>query len=294
MCEEQLYERYLPGYMNTNCEQERNRIWEQASAETIYQLSAELQRLRGSGADLISFVHPERSDGPVSAWPDLLSMDIVYWRKHRHWLMEPQNESETSQNSRLGTIGHNQVPENYINQYIGDDIRLFYNSCFVYGRLYSALHYILALAKRQLDRWAHSLYPYQLKMAPHHSANRTGPSVLNTPLPGGDALGSHASVKAYFHQQYTNWISEQYIEWMIVLNAQLNRQTAATYIHQYTDPNGVPCVDFICKNENTLRMIRPNHFVEDIQQMANSSGFLDHELQQIVARIEKQCRSLGW
>ncbi|MDW2406326.1 hypothetical protein R7042_29485, partial [Vibrio sp. 1262-1] len=89
-------------------------------------------------------------------------------------------------------------------------------------------------------------------------------------------------------------IEEQYLNWMFELNTQLSHQTAATYIIEYEDELGIPRVDFICKNENTLRMIRPAHFVEDMRQMVSSTDYLDHQVQQVALRIERQCRAKGW
>lgn len=78
MLEERLYERYLPGYLESNSEEEKQRLWQQADPNTIYQLNSELQKLHGEGNDLISFSDSNRSHLPITAWPDMLSADIAF------------------------------------------------------------------------------------------------------------------------------------------------------------------------------------------------------------------------
>ncbi|HCH1881360.1 TPA: hypothetical protein NKR12_005472, partial [Vibrio parahaemolyticus] len=160
MLEERLYERYLPGYLESNSEEEKQRLWQQADPNTIYQLNSELQKLHGEGNNLISFSDPHRSHLPITAWPDMLSADIAFWRKHQHWLLQ-SNEPVTPTNEDDLSVNY-KIPLNYINQYNGEHLRLFYGSRLVYARLFSALHYILNHVKSVIEDWSHDRYPYQL------------------------------------------------------------------------------------------------------------------------------------
>ncbi|EGQ8159777.1 hypothetical protein GUA36_14830 [Vibrio parahaemolyticus] len=291
MLEERLYEHYLPGYLESNSEEEKQRLWQQADPNTIYQLNSDLQKLHGEGNDLISFSDPHRSHLPITAWPDMLSADIAFWRKHQHWLLQsndpvtPTNEDDLSVNYK--------IPLNYINQYNGEHLRLFYGSRLVYARLFSALHYILNHVKSVIEDWSHDRYPYQLPIELYIPTTSEPQSAVRSTYHHFNSA-NYQSLKNYFQQHYSSWIEEQYLNWMFELNTQLNHQTAATYIVEYEDEFGIPRVDFICKNENTLRMIRPAHFVEDMRQMVSSTDYLDHQVQQVALRIERQCRAKGW
>ena len=284
--EERLYDYYLPGYSLAHSESERQRLWEQACPETIYQLNAELQLLRGEGADKLSFTRPQRKmPTALRQWSNLLTLDIAHWHQQQPWSVSPHliHSEPSSAHSRPFSPTSRMmsaVPPHYINLYDGEPIRLFYHSYFVYGQLYSALHYILQHAKQALEAWVATRYPYDLLKDLH-------PEQF-------DSLHDHDALKTYFHHQYAEWFAEQYLNAMFTLNEHLNLQTAATYIIEYTDQNGCPCVDFICKNNTALSMVRPSHFVEDMQQMANSAQYLDFEVQQLAAEIEKHCREQGW
>ncbi|MEI8656171.1 hypothetical protein [Vibrio sp. Hal054] len=48
-----IIETYLPGYTQAD-EATRQMLWDEASADTLYQLNAEIQLLRGKGADKLS------------------------------------------------------------------------------------------------------------------------------------------------------------------------------------------------------------------------------------------------
>ncbi|GAA5645063.1 hypothetical protein [Vibrio proteolyticus] len=292
MLKQQLYERYLPGYSESKSNEEKQRLWQQAAPETIYQLNSELQKLHGEGADFLSLSDPMRAQLGVSIWPDLLAMDIAFWREHQHWLMH--NDIPPTSFKRVNDSSLNcKIPQNYINQYNGEHLRLYYQSQLVYGRLYSALHYILNHVKSAIDTWIEERYPYQLPSELYFPSDDEQPTRSQITYRRSDNF-NYQSLKRYFNQHYSSWLGEQYLNWMLELNQQLNRQTAATYIVEYCDAHGSPCVDFICKNESTLRMIRPDHFVEDMLQMASSTHYLEHEVQLVALDIEKRCRAEGW
>lgn len=281
MSEEQLYQRYLPGYSDAKTDDERQRLWQLASPKTRYLIDCERQQMYGEGSDLISFHDTQRSQLVPTSWPNLLSLDIAHWQ-HKHW--SPQYQVIQNSHSVLSKTS----PPNYINQFGGEQIRLFYRSRFVYARLYSALHYILIHAKLMSDQWSQERHPYHLPLELYQPPEsiQSSPSMVTE--------NGYQSLRNHFLQSYSDWADDQYFNWLRSFNDELNHQTPAAYIIEYQDKDGMPWIDFICKNENALAIVRPEHFVEDIEQIATSNQFLEHQVQKLAAQIEKSCREQGW
>lgn len=296
MSEEQIYERYLPGYSKSMSFSEIQSLMEQVSVDVQYKINAELQQIHGEGDDRLSFENLFRSQNDPLQWPNLLALDVAYWSRQPWHVANTQLSSEQS-SFEIGTTKDSEhahdVPSDYLNLYCGERVRLFYRDRFVYGRLFSALHYVLIHAKLFADHWGQQRYPYQLPMETFIKTSREhgDTSSLTQKLINRKA---YQSLREYFNQHYISWVSEHYLDWMIELNTSLNHQTAATYIIEYQNADGLPWVDFICKNEATLRNIRPSHFVEDIDHMRSSETYLEHEVQKMAAQIVDHCRTQGW
>ncbi|SEF84191.1 hypothetical protein [Vibrio hangzhouensis] len=288
MLEHEVYERYLSGYSSTLTEQEIQALLQKASASEKYQIDRALQPHYGKGADHLSINNPHRANLDFFSWPDLLSIDVAFWQQ-QHWLFSsPAYAHRLHHNTGL----HYSVPDHYVNLYCGETIQLIYHSQFVYARLFSALHYILIHAKLLADHWSLERFPHHLPTElyhPHEVINDKSfdpNKVVNNQ--------SYQALKQHFLEHYTSWVDEQYLNWIQPLDTTLNKQTAAAYIIEYQDADGLPWVDFICKNNNALQIVRPDHFVEDIENIAASHHYLEHEVQQIAAQFEKHYQSQDW
>nr|WP_086938216.1 hypothetical protein [Thaumasiovibrio occultus] len=296
MSQEQLYQRYLPAMLQAKHEAEKQQLWQRAGPEVRYYIDSEVQKRCGEGADKLT-MNSHATLQPIT-WPDLLTMDVAYWQQ-RQWRPQQQPAASREQLSPLTSSSTStststsqsrllaSVPPDYINLYVGEPIRLFYHSRLVYGHLYSALHYIVLHAEHMVQRWSQAHFPYQW---PHEfyaaPTERVPPTV--------SLSDGHDWIKPYFLAHCEQWLQTQHFDWLLELNQALNQQTAAAYVIEYQDDKGFPWVDFVCKNEDALRLVRPDHFAEDIDHIAASPDYLSHHVQQFAAQLEKQCRDVGW
>ena len=258
---------------------------------STYEMHANTQLECGEGSDLISLHEPRRTGQAIGQWPDLLSFDIAYWIALRKELNAITRSSNNDDYEHLYDPRFIQgVPNEYQNQLRGEWIRLYYNNRFAYGNLYSAAHFVMFKALLQVTAWQNSRFPFQLQQDSHflpHDAH--GYEALHR-----ESYFNYESIKAYFGSHCSDWLSEHYLDFFTDLNDQLNQQTPATFVLEYLNSKGLPCVDFICKNEQSMRMVRPAHFVEDIQHMKGDPNYLDFKAQQLAAKIANEIRSMGF
>lgn len=285
MSEHQLYDRYLPGYTDAHSEDERQRLWFQASAQARYKIHRGLQQQYCEGDDCIRFRNHDRAElGPVD-WPDLLSLDVALW-KARQWNPSPSRQEEPISKQ---TVSTQTTPANYINSYDGERMQLFYDSRFVYARIFTAAHYVLMHAKLLSDHWSNERFPHHLPTelyTPPTSERSFSSSLIN--------LDGYQSLRKHFLQDFSDWSESQHFNWLIELNEEMNKQTAAAYIIEYEDDDGIPWVDFVCKNESALNLVRPAHFIEDIRRIASDNHYIEHQALKLASRIEDECRHKGW
>ncbi|MGL6313865.1 hypothetical protein [Vibrio sp. WXL103] len=265
----------------------------QQEPQLIYQAHAASQLELGEGRDRITLNEPRRPQTSILEWPNLLTLDIAYWNRQLHEINK-LGQSDVAIGGQDSEHGLNiTAPDGYLNQLRGEWIRLFYYQRFVYGNLYSALHYIMYKALVEVAAWLHARYPFQFlsrhQLLPHDGAKLASESALHQ-----EGQFSYESLKAYFISHYSEWINAHYFELIEELNTHLNQQTPATYVIEYLNSQGLPCVDFVCKNQQAMRLVRTEYFVEDMLSMKCDSQYLDFKIQQLAAKIENEIRSLGW
>ncbi|CAM3146153.1 hypothetical protein [Vibrio diazotrophicus] len=92
-----IIETYLPGYTQAD-EATRQMLWDEASADTLYQLNAEIQLLRGKGADKLSMCEWGREKQEIGLYGDLLSYDIEFWHQQQRAIDNQYTPDEPEQN----------------------------------------------------------------------------------------------------------------------------------------------------------------------------------------------------
>ncbi|GAM64018.1 hypothetical protein JCM19232_3294 [Vibrio ishigakensis] len=168
-------------------------------------------------------------------------------------------------------------------------MQLFYDSRFVYARIYTAAHYVLMHAKLLADHWSKERFPHHLPTelyTPPTSERSFSTSLIN--------LDGYQSLRKHFLQDFSDWSESQHFNWLVELNEEMNKQTAAAYIIEYEDDDGIPWVDFVCKNESALNLVRPAHFVEDIRRITTDNHYIEHQALKLASKIEDECRHKGW
>ncbi|MBY5944388.1 hypothetical protein [Photobacterium rosenbergii] len=273
-----------------NAEEGRQRQMYLEDPYALYLSHAALQLERGEGKDLITLQEPRRKANTLARWPDLLSFDIAYWSDQQSQIFQLGRET-CSPPIQQHTPGSKPIiPGGYINELRGEWIRLFYNGRLVYGNLYSALHYIINWAQVAVETWLNRRFPFQLQrdsqLLPHSAAGHQAYHKEN--------FYNDQLVKTYLANHYHDWLNEHLFDFTFELNQYLDQQTPATYVIEYKNAKGLPCIDFVCKNQHAMRLVRPAHFVEDIQNMICDSRYLEHKAQELAARIENEIRALGW
>lgn len=278
------------GHLSEDAEKGRQRRMYLNDPGSLYLLHAEQQLECGEGKDLISLNEPRRKAKSLVRWPDLLSLDIAYWNDQQAPIMQLGRDHRQITANQSNPKYISTIPDSYINEFRGEWIRLLYNGHFVYGNLYSALHYIIKWALAAVKTWLDRRFPFQLQrdsqLLPYNVGNNLAYHQENH--------FSNELVKTYLTSHYCDWINTHLFDLTIELNHHLNHQTPATYIIEYVNAKGLPCVDFVCKNQDALRLIRPSHFVEDMQSMICDTRYLEHKAQELAAKIENEIRELGW
>ncbi|GIA57930.1 hypothetical protein L4F31_07095 [Vibrio paracholerae] len=250
-----IIETYLPGYTQAN-EATRHALWDEASADTLYQLNAEIQLRRGMGADKLSMCEWGREEQEIGLYADLLSYDIEFWHQQQRAIDNQYNPDEPEQNPQ-GLRVMSTTPHDYLSLYRGDWIRLFYQGQFTYGNLYCATHFILEELEEKIEQWLETHYPYQVTMTLEQGSQMHDNRAR---------LSNDNPVHQQRYRDVKLYIQDHHAQFQHQLTSKLNKEPVATYIIERTDDDGHPMVDFICHNDTTLRLVRPLSFVKDMRR----------------------------
>ena len=272
-----IIEMYLPGYIQAD-EATRHTLWDEASADTLYQLNAEIQLRRGLGADKLSMCEWGREEPEIGLYADLLSYDIAYWHQQQH-AVDNQHSLVEPEHNLQGLQVMPTTPHDYMSLYRGDWIRLFYQGQFTYGNLYCATHFILEEVEERIEQWLETHYPYQVTMTVEQgSLANDNRSRLSNDNP--------------MHQQHyldvKRYLQDHYAQFQHQLTSKLNKEPVATYLIERKDDDGHPMVDFICHNDTTLRLVRPLSFVKDMTRYQKNVNALFPYIEE----LERMC--LQW
>ncbi|MCL1051875.1 hypothetical protein L2755_19920 [Shewanella abyssi] len=269
--EKLIFEKYIPGINKLN-DDDMSDALRSSSEATMYQINAELQQSCGKGQDVLTMNELCRAERSICDYPDLLSYDIPHWQyQHHHFKNFNHVDEVRSEQLAAATeepIYYSKAPEGYISQYNGEWMRLFIGNKFYYGNLYSAVHFILQLVETIVEGWITQRYPYQLQMnsylcdtkTPCYTVDFTTSNDLNE-------AQSHKALALYY--DFRNDLEPK-------LNKHLNKQTPATYIIYGVDYEGCPTVQLICKNDQTLSLIRPATFMQDFMPKTQNPAYLDY------------------
>ncbi|EOX3436738.1 hypothetical protein ACPFUQ_001916 [Vibrio cholerae] len=250
-----IIETYLPGYTQAD-EATRQMLWDEASADTLYQLNAEIQLLRGKGADKLSMCEWGREEKEIGLYGDLLSYDIEFWHQQQRAIDNQYNPDEPEQNPQ-GLRVMSTTPHDYLSLYRGDWIRLFYQGQFTYGNLYSATNFILEELEERIEQWLETHYPYHVTITVE----------LGSQAHDNRAMFSNDNpVHQRHYLDVKRYLQDYYAQFQHQLTSKLNREPVATYLIERKDDGGHPIVDFICHNDTTLRLVRPCSFVKDMMR----------------------------
>lgn len=250
-----IIETYLPGYTQAN-EATRHALWDEASADTLYQLNAEIQLRRGMGADNLSMCEWGREEQEMGLYADLLSYDIEFWHQQQRAMDNQYNPDGSEQNSQ-GLRVMSTTPHDYMSLYRGDWIRLFYQGQFTYGNLYCATHFILEEVEERIEQWLETHYPYPVTMT-LEQGNQVHDNRARLSNDNPVHQQNYLRVKRYLQDHYNQFHRQ--------LTSKLNKEPVATYLIERKDDDGHLMVDFICHNDTTLRLVRPLSFVKDIRR----------------------------
>ncbi|MDE1317822.1 hypothetical protein L9X50_07350 [Vibrio aestuarianus] len=248
-----IIETYLPGYTQAD-ETTRQMLWDEASADTLYQLNAEIQLRRGKGADKLSMCEWGREEQEIGLYGDLLSYDIEFWHKQQRAIDNQYNPDEHEQNPQ-GLRVMSTTPHDYLSLYRGDWIRLFYQGQFTYGNLYSATNFILEEVEERIEQWLETHYPYQVAITVEQGSQAHDNRAM---------FSNDNPVHQRHYLDVKRYLQDHYAQFQHQLTSKLNREPVATYLIERKDDGGHPIVDFICHNDTTLRLVRPCSFVKDM------------------------------
>ncbi|WP_285163249.1 hypothetical protein [Shewanella goraebulensis] len=280
--EQQILEMHIPSINQLSCEGLETAL-SALPAFTMYQINAEHQKIKGKGQDALSMHELCRAERNICDYPNLLSYDIPHWQYQDYHFKNFNDVDELKLQELSDAIEvpryYSKSPVNYTSQYNGDWIRLFIDNKFYYGNLYSAVHFILNTVEEKVHNWLNQKYPHQIQMNSYLCQDKSYKEPMYTvEFTTNNVLNSNASgelLTAYRH--FENALRPE-------LNRLLNTQTPATYIIYNVDDNGCPTVDLICKNDQTLSLIRPGRFVEDFISKTQNPAYLDF----LASRYAKQ------
>lgn len=278
-----IIETYLPGYTQAD-EATRHTLWDEASADTLYQLNAEIQLRRGLGADKLSMCEWGREEPEIGLYADLLSYDIAYWHQQQH-AVDNQHSLVEPEHNLQGLQVMPTTPHDYMSLYRGDWIRLFYQGQFTYGNLYCATHFILEEVEERIEQWLETHYPYQVTMTVEQgSLENDNRSRLSNDNP--------------MHQQHyldvKRYLQDHYAQFQHQLTSKLNKEPVATYLIERKDDDGHPMVDFICHNDTTLRLVRPLSFVKDMTRYQKNANALTTYIDELERRCLQWIDEQNW
>ena len=278
-----IYQNYISKYLSASSPLEREQLLGQLTHCERYDIESELQRYIGIGEDFFSFESAKRQHDNI--YDNLLIQDIPLWQQER-----PSFSSFSCIKANLENINL-KVPGEYSNQYMGEPIKLYYRSCFVYGHLYTAVHYILHSVMQSVKAWGDAKYCHAINNELNDIHERQRHNLI--PMHGINT-DDYSQLKTYFQSHYADWFSLHYMDWFLEINDYLNHQTPSTFVREFRDSHDLPHVEFICRNEGALRMIRPRFFVQDVTQLLSTNQYLDYEIDKLSGKVLKQCRKKGW
>lgn len=271
--EQQILEKYIPGISTLN-EEDKEKALDACSALTMYQINMGKQKVRGKGQDYLSIHEPCRTRRNICDFADLLSYDIPHWQYQNHHFTSG-NQIDKRRSAELADAMdvpkyYSTTPKGFISQYNGEWAGLFIENTFYYATLYSAVHFILNAVEETVFAWIEQRYPYQMHMNSYLcQENARGEPLYRVEFATNNQINNaraHDARMAY--RDFENTLRPK-------LNLYLNAQTPATYIIYGTDYDSNPTVDLICKNDNTLALIRPARFVEDFMPKTQSPEHLN-------------------
>ncbi|MDG3085292.1 hypothetical protein P7F88_03905 [Vibrio hannami] len=289
---EAILERYLPGITRLP-EEEADTRWRDASADITYKINSELQRLRGKGKDYLSVNELSRAERNICDYPDLLSYDVPHWRFQQYCIQSWENRDEAEEKRLTDAMEVpafvRKAPEGYISEYKGEWIRLFVDKRFVYGNLYSAVHYIFDKVEEIVEQWIEQRYPYETQANSYlNQQEKPCPDTYRVEFTHNHPENHERAfaARAEFRKLYWKLLPE--------LNAQLNRQAPATYRMDSTDYDGSPMTDFVCRNTSTLSLIRPKTFLDDFMALTRNPEELDFIANKYAKRVTNHLLSVGF
>lgn len=278
-----IYKIHLDKYLSARSTLEREQLLGQLTDCERYQVESKLQRYIGVGEDFFSFESAKRQKDPI--YDNLLNQDIPLWQRECSPFSTPSYTKAHLKNINL------KVPAEYTNQYMGEPIKLYYQSSLVYGHLYSAVHYILHAVMQNVKAWGDAKYCHAINNELNDIHARRKHNLISMSTVNTD---DYSQLKAYFQNHYSEWFSLHYMDWFLEVNEKLNHQTPSTFVREFRDSQNLPHVEFICKNQGSLRMVRPHHFVQDVTKMLSPIQYLDYEIDKLTGKVVKQCLKKGW
>ena len=278
-----IYQRHISEYLSANSVLQKEQLLLQLTQHERYEMESELQEYIGVGEDFFSFESTKRQKDPV--YDNLLIQDIPLWQREYPSFYSASCEKTNIKNINL------KVPPQYTNQYMGDPIKLYYQSSLVYGHLYTAVHYILHSVMQNVRAWGDAKYCHAINNELNDIHVRQKHNLMSM---SGVNTNDYSQLKTYFQSHYADWFSLHYMDWFLEINDNLNHQTPSTFVREFKDSQNLPHVEFICKNHGALRMVRPRHFVQDVTRILSTNHYLDYEIDKFTSRLVKQCRKKGW
>lgn len=256
---QQILEAYFPGIASLNSDDADN-VYLEASDVQKKEYIAECQKLYVKGKDHLTMNEPFRPERDICDFPDLLSYDIPYWQ-----YQESLDDAILAEMETPKYIA--KAPDKYISKFCGDWVRLYIDGTFYYGSLYTAMHFILSTVEENVNSWIEQRYPYQLQLNTYQCDNQKGYVSVEFAT-NNESNNKQSSRARCVMRDFLNDLSPE-------LNDYLNAQTPATYIIYGVDYDGAPTVDLICKNNQTLSLIRPATFMDDFLPKTQNPAYLD-------------------
>ena len=275
---QQILEAYFPGISSLN-DDDADNVYLDASDAQKHKYLAECQKLYVKGRDHLTMNEPLRPERDICDFPDLLSYDIPYWQ-----YQESHDDAILEEMKTPKYIA--KAPDKYVSKFYGDWVRLYIDGIFYYGSLYTAMHFILLALEETVTSWIEQRYPYQLQLNTYQCENQKGCVSVEF------ATNNESNDKQSSRARSVMW--DFLKELAPELNDYLNSQTPATYMIYGVDCEGAPTVDLICKNDQTLSLIRPATFMDDFLPKTQNPAYLDLMARRYVKQAIDRLSELGF
>jgi hypothetical protein len=243
--EQEVYEHYLPGYLGEDNDEIRNELWWGSSLETRNDLLTELQYFRGKGDDYISMGELSYEMDTFSDWPDLLSYDVVHWEWQSYMENHSWDEKASQLNDKLKQpMVIDKVPDTYVCQYDKAEINFFHQGTLYLGLVSSAVNYVMSKATKQVSQWA--------------STQRNKQREINL-----------------------SWLN-RIDEYKVFLTKELNSLGRMSFVFEVNSNQELPVVAIVFANNETIKNVRPAHFLSDLNSMPIQSNDVLEQLVELV------------